>query len=569
MKIKKSECEKQFFHNNMLNYGMTLFALSLAAVMNVLFAFMLEYFIEAIEYSNRAILKTGLIIVVLYIIAYVSFSILYRHYKNRYLSKALSQLKDYLFSHTLDKSISQFGNETSARFLSAFSSDLNTIEINYLNGTLNLFVMALIFMAAAVTMFIMNWMLAMPVVVVSLVCIAVSLKYGAKLVSKEAETSDENISFIAQVKDLLSGFMVIKSFQAEEEVLELFRKKNISLESTKQNRRETADTVSIYASISAIIVNVIIFAVGVIFAFQGLMTIGKVIAFIQLGRNILSPVGELAPLISNRQAAKALIVRLSNAVDNNPSNKKKDISFDEFRNNIALENVSYSFEKKNAVQGISVKFEKGKSYAIVGDSGSGKSTLVKLLLGHYPDYTGSIKIDEIEMRTINLDDLFQHMSVIQQDVFLFDRSIEENITMFKSFDKQALDDAIFRSGLSALILEKGEGYACGEGGKNLSGGEKQRVSIARCLIRKTPILLMDEATAALDNETALNVENAILNIKNITRIVITHRFSEKVLNRYDEIIVMSKGKIIEQGTFDVLINKKAYFYSLYTILNTE
>lgn len=120
-----------------------------------------------------------------------------------------------------------------------------------------------------------------------------------------------------------------------------------------------------------------------------------------------------------------------------------------------------------------------------------------------------------------------------------------------------------------LIDEKGESYSCGEGGKNLSSGEKQRVSIARCLIRETPLLLMDEATAALDNETTLNVENAILDIKDTTRIIVTHRFSDQVMRKYDEIIVMNKGSIIERGTFDALIKAGGYFYSLYTVLQEE
>ena len=566
----KTECEKQFLQNNRFNYAMTLFALSLTAAMNIMFACMLASFIEAVELSSPEILRNGLFFVGVYLVVYILFSVFYRNYKNKYLNQALSQFKDYIFSKILSQSISQFGNTTSARFISAFSNDLGSIETNYLTGTLNLFVTVLTFVAATATMFGMNWMLALPVLTVSIVCIWLSMKYGEKLIGKDAKTSDENMGFVAQVKDLLGGFIVIKSFKAENEVLALFRKKNVSLESAKQERRETADTVTIYASISSILVNVLIFALGFFLAFKGVMTIGKVIAFIQLGRNILAPVSELSPLISNRRAAKTLIDRISEAIEATSADESPRVPFDGLKNSIVLDNVAFSYEKgKEALHNISVVFEKGKSYAIVGGSGSGKSTLLKLLLGYFPNYGGSLKMDDMEMRTINLDDLYDHMSVIQQDVFLFDSSIENNITMFRKFDLPSLHTAEERAGLSTLITEKGTGYSCGEGGRNLSGGEKQRVSIARCLIRQTPILLMDEATAALDNETALNVENAILDIRNTTRIIATHRFSDQVMRKYDEILVMNKGAIIEHGTFDALLKRSGYFYSLYTVSQAE
>ena len=562
----KTECEKQFLRDNWFNYGMTLFALSLTAAMNVLFALMLQYFIEAVELSSDGILNAGLTVVGIYLVVYTLFSVLYRNYKNRYFNQALSQFKDYIFAKMLGKSISQFGNETSSRFISAFSNDLGSIETHYLSGTLELFVTILTFIAAAIMMLALNWILALPVLAVALVCIWLSMRYGKKLVGKEAKTSDENMDFVAQVKDLLSGFTVIKSFKAEKEVLALFQKKNVSLESAKQDRRETADTVTIYASISSIIVNVLIFALGFFFAFNGWMTIGKVIAFIQLGRSILAPVSELSPLVSNRRAAKALIGRISQAIEGAGPQESPRVPFAGLEDGIVLEGVSFAYEgDKDALHGVSAVFEKGKSYAVVGGSGSGKSTLLKLLLGYSPNYRGSLKIDSIEMRAIDLDDLYDHISVIQQDVFLFDSSIENNITMFRRFDPDRLHSAARRAGLSALILEKGEGYSCGEGGRNLSGGEKQRISIARCLIRETPILLMDEATAALDNETALNVESAILEIENMTRIMVTHRFSDRVMRKYDEIIVMHKGGIIERGGFDGLMKAGGYFYSLYTV----
>lgn len=561
----KTKCEKQFHKNNRMNFIMTIFSLILCSVMNIAMAFMLQFFIEAVEYNSYEVLKKGFTIGTTYLIIYAMFSFLQRNYKNAYIRKATSQFKDYIFEKMLSKSISQFGNGASAKFISAFSNDLASIETNYLAGTLNLILTVMFFVGAAIASLYIQWKLAIPILAVSLISIVISLKYGEKLVEKEKETSEENMDFVAQVKDLLNGFIVIKSFKAEKEVLQIFRKKNTKLEATKQGRRVTSDTVSIYSDISAIIVNIMIFALGFFLAFKNVMSIGMVIAFIQLGNFILHPVRYLAPQLSNRKAAIKLIERISDVIEKEEK-KKEGSQLMNFEKDIVFRNLNFSYgEEQTVLENINLCFEKGKSYAIVGGSGSGKSTLFKLLLGHHTDYQGDLLIDGIPIKEIDLDSLYDQISIIQQDVFLFDSSIKDNITMFRSFDETKVMNAIEQAGLTSLIEEKGEDYSCGEGGKNLSGGEKQRVSIARCLVRGTPILLMDEATASLDNNIAQMVENKILSMENLTRIIVTHRFNEAIMRKYDEIFVMNRGSMIEQGTFDELMDKQGYFYSLYNV----
>jgi ABC-type multidrug transport system fused ATPase/permease subunit len=533
--------------------------------MNISMAFMFQFFIEAVEFDSSEILYKGFVVGIAYLISYSLFSFLQRNYKNTYMYKALSQFKDDIFEKMLDKSITQFEKGASAKFISAFSNDLVSIEINYLGGTLNLILTMMLFIGAAISSLLIEWRLALPILVVSIVCILISLRYGEKLVTKEKETSEENMGFIAQVKDLLNGFIVIKSFKAEKEVLNIFKQKNIQLEETKQGRRVTSDTVMIYSDIFSIIVNLMILGLGFFFAFKGMMSIGKVIAFIQLGNFILAPVKNLAPLISNRKAAIKLIERLSDEIEKNEERPEGTL-LQGFNNAIELNNVNFAYsEDKPVLHHVNLRFEKGKSYAIVGGSGSGKSTLLKLLLGYISNYEGDVLIDGIQLKAIDLDSLYDNISIIQQDVFLFDSSIKNNITLFRQFDENKVTRAIEQAGLASLIVSKGDAYSCGEGGKNLSGGEKQRVSIARCLVRETPILLMDEATAALDNNTALMVESKILEIDNLTRIIVTHRFNEAIMKKYDEIYVMSRGTVVERGTFDKLIENKGYFYSLYNV----
>ncbi len=186
-------------------------------------------------------------------------------------------------------------------------------------------------------------------------------------------------------------------------------------------------------------------------------------------------------------------------------------------------------------------------------------------MGFLPGYSGQVLYDGAELRSLDLDQLTEHLSVIQQEVFCFNSTLENNITLFRPFPPAELERAIRQAGLAGLCQAKGRDFLCGEGGCNLSGGERQRVSIARCLIRNAPIILADEAEAALDNKTAAAVLQTILGLDSALRILVTHRLDAAILRQYDEILVLHHGAIEESGTFEQLLEKKGYFYSLYQV----
>ena len=186
-------------------------------------------------------------------------------------------------------------------------------------------------------------------------------------------------------------------------------------------------------------------------------------------------------------------------------------------------------------------------------------------MASHPDYTGPIRYDDTPLREISSESLYELVSMVQQNVFIFNASIRENITMFSDFPREEVNRAIQLSGLSALMANRGEDSLCGENGSGLSGGEKQRISIARCLLKKSQVLLVDEATAALDAQTAFQVGNAILDLQGLTRIVVTHSLDEALLKRYDCVLTLKNGSIIESGSFDELMKRRGYFYSLFTV----
>jgi len=393
-----------------------------------------------------------------------------------------------------------------------------------------------------------------------------SILTGSKLEVVERRVSDRNKDFTAALADCLRGFTVVKSFKAEKEIFRLFAENNKSLEKEKFTKRRIKALVGMIGAVTGIFAQLGVFVAGTYLALADYgITPGIVMVFVNLMNFMIHPIAELPGLLASRKAAVGLINKLATALEKNPSaTGGADIT--RLSSGIRLENVSFGYEEgKEILRDISVTFEAGKAYAIVGGSGSGKSTLLNLIMASSANYRGKILYDDTELRNINCESLYDMISVIQQNVFVFNASIKDNITMFRSFPEQEIKAAINRAHLNELLAERGTSYLCGEGGKGLSGGEKQRISIARSLLKKSSVLLADEVTSALDAQTAFQVANDILDLNGMTRIVVTHSLDETLLRRYDGIIVLKDGSIQENGTFDDLMDKKGYFYALYTV----
>ena len=292
------------------------------------------------------------------------------------------------------------------------------------------------------------------------------------------------------------------------------------------------------------------------------ITPGIVLAFLQLLTFVIAPIEKIPSLFANRKAARSLIAQTEELFYEKPDEQEK-IEINTLRSAIEVQNLSFSYENtEKALQAISLTIHAGKKYAIVGASGSGKSTLFKLLTKYSNEYDGNILFDGIDLRNITYSSLSEIISEVQQNVFVFHDSIYNNICLYKKISEEKFDYVIRKSGLSSLIQQKGKNFSCGANGSKLSGGEKQRISIARALLRNASVLLMDEASSALDEKTADEIMNSILDMPDITSLVITHRLNSTLLKKYDGIFVLHHGKIVEFGAFDELMKNKGLLYSL-------
>lgn len=465
----------------------------------------------------------------------------------------MRQYQKLVFGNITKKSISAFSSENTGSYLSILTNDATTIKTNYLNGSIQIITNLLWAVLSLALMFYYNWSLTLVALASISLPIIVSLLFGNKLAAEERKISDSNEGFVGLIKDILSGFPVIKSFKAEREVQKRFAKATDTVEQIKLTRGKTEQLITIVSSSAGFLAQFGIFIYGAYLALNDQTTIGIVFAFVELMNFILTPVRQLPTLFAQRKAAIALIDKAADLVTKNTASDKTE-HIGGIGDGIHVSNLSFCYEEDEPVlKDLSLSFEQGKSYAIVGASGSGKTTLLNLLMGSYDNYGGSITIDGKELRTVAPESLYDTLSIVQQSVFIFDSSIRDNITLFKEFPADKIDSAVSRAGLTPLLAERGEDYDCGENGSGLSGGERQRVSIARGLLRETPVLLMDEATAALDAATAHDVTDAVLSIKDLTRIVVTHKLDESTLSRYDRILAIRNGTLCEQGSFEELM----------------
>lgn len=557
----------QFLYKNIPNFCLAVFAALAAGSLNLILSWIIQQLMDTAAGKSGALsFRTLLLISAGFVLLCAGLSLLNYASQPRFLERAMRQYKDFAFKKLIGKSISSFRDESAAGYLSALTNDAASIETNYLAQMLAMITKAVTFIGALLLMCRYSLLMTAIAAGLTVLPLIASLLTGNRLQAVESRVSERNGEFTAALSDCLAGFTVVKNFKAEREIFRLFAQSNKALEHEKFTGRRIKTLVGMIGAVTGIFAQLGVFIAGVYLSMKGgSMTPGAVVLFVNLMNFIISPIAELPGLLACRKAALGLVDKLAAALERSSSREGSE-TLNRLEHGIRLENVSFAYEPgKTVLHGINAEFEAGRAYALVGGSGSGKSTLLNLLMAAETNYSGHILADGIELSDISTESLYGTMAAIQQNVFVFNASIKDNVSMFRDFPKTEMDEAIARAHLGALIRERGEDYLCGENGSGLSGGEKQRISIARSLLKKSSVLLADEVTAALDAQTAHRVSSDILDLQGITRIVVTHTLEESLLRRYDKIFVLRGGRIEEAGSFADLMANKGYFYALFTV----
>lgn len=557
---------KELFRKNKLNLMLTVMAAMIGAAGNLVISWLIKEIVDLISGISKYSISTLLLVTAGGVALLLLAGAIDYLFLPRFRVKAMQQYRAYTFNQLLKKGIQAFSGENMSLYISALSNDVNTIEGSFIAPLQSTIQTGITFVAALALMLWYSPPLTLVAIGFSLLPIIISIVLGNRAADAEKAVSNKKEIYTGMLKDALAGFAVIKSFKAEESIARVYDEKNEAVKKVSKKRTQINVLVSYASALAGVIVQLGVFIIAASLALSGKsITGGVAIVFVQLMNYILSPIQVFPAFYAGAKASFALIDKLAQALNRNIPDEGEHIA-PQLTDGISVHNLDFAYEQgKPVLTGVNMDFRAGGCYAIVGGSGSGKSTILNLLMAPSCDYQGEIRYDGKDLRTISPSSLYDLVSIIQQNVFVFNNTIRDNITMFTEFPEEKVSRAVQLSGLKQLMDEKGEDYLCGENGSGLSGGERQRISIARALLRKTPVLLIDEATASLDAETSFEVLNAILNLEGYTRVIVTHNLDENILRRCTGVFTLKDGVVLEHGTFDELMEDKGYFYSLFTI----
>ena len=545
--------------------------ISLAALSVICFDFMMGFIVDIFSNGETEkfvpiILASIFLIILLFVTECVDGYVM-----SSYIKNTINYLRCDIFTKILNKDMKDFFLDNSGKYISILYNDIKIIEDSLLNNIFLVISSFISFIISLLFLFSISPSIVIFIVIFGILGFVIPNALSKKLIIEKNNYSHNLEEITSVTKDLFSGFEVIKGFNIGSKINTIFKNSSNTVESTKKKCSILESIIKGFSLSFSVTVYLGVLILGGYLMYKGEISVGTAIIIIQLSTHIVGPVKTSISLI-NQIKSVSLIADKIDEILYDSCEDIEEVSLPKFENSIEVKNLDFSYTNdRKALNNINLTFEKNKKYAIVGESGCGKSTLIKLLMRYYKDYNGDILIDNKDIHKIFSNDLYKNMSMIQQNVFMFDDSIKENIKLFANYSDEEVLSICDRSGLSNLIsrLPDGINSLVGENGNKLSGGEKQRIAIARSLINNTKILILDESTSALDNETAYNLESSLLSINDLTLIVVTHKLIKNILLNYDEIIVMKDGMVIEKGSFDYLISLKGYFYSLYYLQNED
>lgn len=438
----------------------------------------------------------------------------------------------------------KFFSHNTADYLSNMTTDAETLRSNYFAVILGIYAD---FLGCAVAIAVLIWVspiLGLFVLATSLVQALIPISYAKKLKKAGEDHSNAQEQHMRALKENLSAFQTAKAFHIEDKLEENYKR---ALENAEDRRFKVRFMKEWSCSLSYVfnqIAHLGVFLIGAILVIHGTITVAEIVAASELIIYISNPVlwlnGDLAELRTANIAIKKL-----NAILTAPEDNGGPETLPRPEGEMVLRDLRFAYGEREILCGIDYDFERGRKYLIVGSSGSGKSTLLNLLAGLRQDYTGSIALGGIELRRISRKSLTESLCAINQDPFLFDDTLYNNVCLYEQIDEAEVLDALRRVGLQGLLETLPEGIYThlGENASTMSGGERQRVAIARALVRKTPILLLDESTSHLDPQTASEIERLVLELEGVTVLLVSHNATNSARTGFDAVLELKDGKL--------------------------
>jgi len=482
-------------------------------------------------------------------------------------SRTVLGLRNDLFKHIQSQSFSFFDRENTGELMSRIKEDGENVLNASVFGIMLFSEQLIYFLIASVMLIRLNTRLA-------LICLAVMPLIAMAAVKLEKligvcyeKISDQRASMNTTAQENIAGVRLVKAFGREKYEIAKFLEQNKKyFDLNVEQARILSNYNPLIEFMSNIAILLVTIAGGMIVIGDG-MTIGELVAFNTYIYMLIWPMRLLGWLSNVLAQCRASLKKIDAIFNEAPGITTSDSQAKAEADKCSLEfrNVSFQYNNKRVLENINLTVESGKTLAIMGETGSGKSTLINLIGRFYDSTEGEVLFNGINVKNMDLKDLRGSISMVMQETFLFSDSIRENIVFGDDrISDQIMIDAARSASAVGFIDELEEGFdsVIGERGTGLSGGQKQRVSIARALAREAKILILDDSTSALDTETEKKIQKALLNRKDMIKIIVAHRIS--AVKNADEILILSDGKIVERGTHEELLSLKGRYFETYT-----
>lgn len=466
--------------------------------------------------------------------------------RTQYTKKTMLNLKSYYLNKLFDKDINEFQEENNGRYLSNLTNDMESIEQKYTLSILDLVLGVIDFLVALLLLAYIQKTLVIIAIAVGVVIGGLSVFSGKPLQKPEGEKSKRLTKYTEYIKEILGAFAIIKNNNLEQRITTNFKdysnsvqQKNYDIDK-KFTYINAIQQLFMFALMIGGLAYVIYLAASESFISAG----GLILVFNNFGR-VVGPIFQLTEITPKIASVNLLFKEMDDVLENK-STHRETLSLSNLTEGIIFTDVAYDYGENLVFENANITFEVGKKYLIIGPSGQGKSTLLKLLRKYFAPTNGQILIDNQNFVETKKLDVFSQLANIEQQVFLFEDTLKNNITLYKDYTQQEILDAINKGGLTNVVNEFSDGldHMILDNGKNVSGGQKARIAIARGLITKARIILLDEAFASLDETVAKQIEQTLLSLDNVMVINVSHVVFKDSMAQYDKVYVVNNQQIL-------------------------
>lgn len=523
---------------------MTIFAV----IGGVYFSLIMKEIIDYISVGEFQQLNRRIPFYIGYLILISIVSFINRVFINNYLKNVIIKLKYDIFKSTMEQDFVNFQKKNIGEYISVYDNDISMINDNYFFNWFEIISSISALTLNIIFALVLNVRMTLIVILASIVLFSLPMMFSGYIGRLRENLLHSYGEFNSKLKDYLTGFEAIKYHLSLNSILKRFKKTNEELEKRNVKYVISIATLDIIMGIISFAIIIIVLLVGSKYVISKELTVGGLIALIQILNGVTQSASELSSQLSKLASIKETVKKVEglivvNEIDETPT------GINNFKENISFNKVSFSYNgKDNILENLNLVFEKKKKYAVIGESGSGKSTIIRLLSKYYHDYSGEIKIDDVDVKEVSLINLYEILSIVPQNIHLFNDTLRYNL----SFDKDINELNVSQFELQKLIdsNEQRLDMIIGENSTNISGGEKQRIGIARGFLRKTPIMILDESTSSMDNLTSRKIQEVLLNEPELTLVSVLHNLDSEILKKYDSIILIQNGAVKEMGTFE-------------------